>query len=243
MSRIQRTAVLLLVVSLAAVAVRLGVWQLSRLSARRASNATLLAARALPPIDLGAPSVADSLLTGRRITARGSFRDAGTLLLRNRAFRDAPGLHVVSPFEVSGSGAVVWVLRGFVNAADAVSAPRPLPAPTPGTVRITGLAAEAPETRNAGQPLALGGDTTWQRLDRDVLAARDPGALPMFVYLEGPASGPGGLPTVEPPSLDEGPHLSYAIQWFGIALAILTFGWVVVRRRGDRGPAPPPAAP
>ncbi|MCA9763729.1 MAG: SURF1 family protein [Gemmatimonadetes bacterium] len=243
MSGFRRSATLMLVVVLAAVAVRLAFWQLSRLADRRAANATLLAARDLPPIDLGAPQVADSQLAGRRITARGRFRDQGTLLLRNRAFRDAPGLHVVSPFVIEGTGTVVWVLRGFVNAADGVSAPRPLPGPTPGTVRISGLAAEPPETRNAGQPLALADDTTWQRLDRSVLSRRDPAGLPVFVYLEGPASGPGGLPTVPAPSLDEGPHLSYAIQWFGIALAILTFGWVVVRRRGDRGPAPPPAAP
>lgn len=241
MSRLRRTALLTLVVVLAAVAVRLGIWQLHRLTERRARNAVELAARDLPPLNLAtAPSV-DTALAGRRATAQGHFLDAGELLLRNRAFRDAPGVHVVTPFAIEGSDRILWVLRGFANAADAVH-PGEVPAPIPGTVTIRGILARIPATGNRGQPLRAG-DSTWQRLDSTVAVEHQPRALPAFLYLEGGPSGPGRLEAVEPPALGEGPHLSYAIQWFGIALAILTFGFVFVRRRGGRGPARPPAAP
>ena len=35
---------------------------------------------------------------------------------------------------------------------------------------------------------------------------------------------------VPPPTLDEGPHLSYAVQWFIFAAAVL-LGWVLAVRR------------
>ncbi len=243
MSDFRHRVVLVLVVVLAAVAVRLGVWQLDRRSDRRATNATMVAARTLPPIDLAAPAIGDSTLIGRRITATGRFDGAGTILLRNRSFRDAPGLYVVTPFMVHGSSHPGWVLRGFVNAADGVRPKFPLPSFAPGTVTIEGLALENPTTTNAGQPLGIGPDTTWQRPDARLLAERLPGSLPVMVLLVSPDTVLGGLPTIEPPSLDEGPHLSYAVQWFGIALAILTFGWLVVKRRDDPGPVRPPAVP
>ncbi len=242
MSEWRRWALLALVLALAAVAIRLGVWQLDRLSQRRAHNTLELAARDLPPVDLGTGSPGDSALPGRRVTATGHFEPSDQLLLRNRAWHDAPGVHVVTAFVADGSGAVVWVLRGFANAADAVH-PAEVVAPTPGTVTIRGTLAALPATVNAGQPLASRGDTTWQRLDSAVAQRRRAGSLPAFVYLEGDEAGPGRLPAVEPPPLGEGPHLSYAIQWFGIATAILAFGAVFVRRRDGRGPARPPAAP
>ncbi len=243
MSRQRRRLTQVLVILLAIVAVRLGIWQLNRLEQRRTANAVLLAARDLPPVDLTVAGVADSALVGRRIIARGHFRDQGTLLLRNRAYRDAPGVEVVTPFEVEGGEVVAWVLRGFVNAADGVRPEWPLPDYRHGPVTISGIAAAASETSDHGHPLVIGSDTTWQRLDADFLAHRDPRALAMFVYLEAPDTTLGGVPTIAPPSLDEGPHLSYALQWFGIAIAILTFGLVVVRQPTGRGPAPPPAAP
>lgn len=243
MSVFGQRATLSLVVILAAIAVRLGFWQLDRLDMRRATNATLTAARDLPPLDLTAGDLNDSTLVGRRITATGRFTATGELLLRNRAFRDAPGLHVVTPFRLEGTGRSVWVLRGFVNAADAVTPARPLPSFASGDVTVTGVALAMPVTTNRGQPLVIGVDTTWQRSDAALLRERLPTALPILVYLEARDTAVGGLPTIDPPSLDEGPHLSYAIQWFGIASAILAFGWIVVRKRGDPGPSRPRAAP
>ncbi|HET9065474.1 MAG TPA: SURF1 family protein [Gemmatimonadales bacterium] len=243
MSDFRHRAVLALVVVLAAGAVRLGIWQLSRLSERRATNTVLIAARALPPIDLADPAIEDSVLAGRQVTATGRFEESGTIMLRNRAFRDAPGVYLVTPFLIEGSPHPAWVLRGFVNAADGVRPNRPMPRAAPGVVTITGLAMTNPTTTNGGQPLGIGSDTTWQRPDAGLLAERLPGSLPIMVLLVAPDTVLGGLPTVAPPSLDEGPHLSYAVQWFGIALAILTFGWLVVRRRDDPGPARPHAAP
>lgn len=242
MSRLRRIGLLLLIVGLAAVAVRLGFWQLDRLAVRRADNQATEAARALPPLDLGRDLPGERTIVGRAAVARGAFLGEGELRLRNRAHREAPGVHVVTPFRIAQTGAVVWVLRGFAHAADGVT-PAAIPAPLAGEVTIRGVLAAFPVTGNRGRPAITAGDTTWQRLDSATIAARLPSGLPAFLYLAGDESGPGRLPAVPPPALDEGPHLSYAIQWFGIATAILAFGWLVVRKRAGRGPVPPAAAP
>lgn len=241
MSKSGRLALFGLLLALGAVAARLGVWQLDRLSQRRETNEVELAARALPVLDLATAGLDDSAVAGRRITARGEFLPRGELLLRNRVHRKAPGVHVVTPFRIGGSDRTLWVLRGFAHAADGVS-PTVIPDPIPGEVTVRGVMAAFPVTDNGGRPAVTNGDTTWQRLDSAVAMSRLPGGLPGYLYLEGDDGGPGQLPAVAPPGLDEGPHLSYAIQWFGIATAIVAFG-IIVLRRGGRSSVPPREAP
>lgn len=241
MSKFGRLALIGLLLALAAVAVRLGVWQLDRLSQRRATNDVELAARGLPILDLSTPGVEDSALAGRRVATRGAFLTGEQLILRSRVHRKAPGVHVMTPFRVAGTDRTLWVLRGFAHAADGAS-PGVVPDPIPGEVTIRGVMAAFPVTGNGGRPAVSNGDTTWQRLDSAVAMSRFPNALPAYLYLEGEEGGPGQLPAVAPPALDEGPHLSYAIQWFGIAIAIVGFG-IIVLRRGGRSSAPPPEAP
>ncbi len=57
------------------------------------------------------------------------------------------------------------------------------------------------------------------------------------MYLDLIASDPpteGDYPTpVPPPELSEGPHLSYAMQWFIFAAAVVV-GWVLAVRRSIR---------
>jgi surfeit locus 1 family protein len=234
--------VLVLAFGLAAVALRLGVWQLDRLAGRREANAVIAEARALPRRHLG-PADLEALRNGMAVRVTGTFHPAGELLLRNRVHREAPGVHVVTPFRVGDSDRSLWVLRGFALAADGVH-PDTVPAPTVGQVTLEGEVHALPVTEDGGQMVISAGDSTWRRLDSAMAAARVPRAAPFLLYLAGGASGPGALPGVEPPQLDEGPHLSYALQWFGIALAIAAFAlFIVLRRPSDRGPAPPPGAP
>lgn len=243
MSRSRPLPWMILILLLAAVAIRLGVWQLERLGDRRATNLVELAARDLPPLDLTLPGADDSLLAGRRITARGHFEPAGEIYLRNRAHNQAPGVHVTTPFAIDATGDQLWVVRGFAFAPDGIT-PRFVTSPQSGTVTISGVASSFPMTEDAGQPIPVEGKTSYRRLDAIVARQLEPRSLDGFVYLAGDTGGPGQLPAVLPPALDEGPHFSYAIQWFGIAAAMLTFGWLVILRpRGGRGSAPPPAAP
>lgn len=231
-----------MVVTIAVSAITLGRWQLRRLSARHASNLALLAARDLPAFDLSGAGQLEGTVAGRRVTAKGVFDPARQLLIRGRVQDQSPGLDVVTPLVLSDGERVIWVRRGFVRSPDAATPPDVIPAPDTGLVQVTGIAVEVPQRSDSGKPLRRGAVTTWSRLDGAVIRSRAPRSLPLELLLAADSTGPGRLAPVPPPELTNGPHLSYAIQWFGIALAALVFG-VIFLWRDRPGSVQPPGAP
>lgn len=239
MSRTRRITLIVVIIVLTVAALGLSRWQWNRLQSRRSHNNALLAARALDPLTLTSTSA--SPVPGRRLRVRGTFIPVEQIALRGRVHDAAPGLEIATAFRVAGSDKTLWVLRGFVASPDAASIPV-VPLPASGEVTLQGLSLPVPTTTDAGQPLVRGNDTTWRRLDQGVLRQRTPLTYDVYLLLSGDEGGPGRLPSVAAPTLDNGPHLSYALQWFGIALAIAAFG-IIALRRTDHGSAPPLAAP
>ena len=125
-------------------------------------------------------------------------------------------------------GRILLVQRGFVPLGQTAAA-----APS-GEVDIVGRLRE-PQVRRRGQVSdpAEGELTEVQRIDFDRLAPQLPGNLvPMWVELvsSDPAeAGPFPQP-VAVPELGEGPHLSYAVQWFIFSIAVAV-GWVLAVRK------------
>jgi cytochrome oxidase assembly protein ShyY1 len=65
--------------------------------------------------------------------------------------------------------------------------------------------------------------------------ARLPYPLLPILMLQTPDSSLPSFPRrLEPPEIDEGPHLSYAIQWFLFAGLAAGFAILVVGRTGER---------
>ena len=224
--------VLLQVLTLVVVAtcVRLGIWQLDRLEQRRAFNALVRAREAMP-----AEPIARLLPTGgaarpddvayRRATAEGRYDPAREVLLFGRALGGRPGSHVLTPLLLPDGRAIV-VDRGWVP-LDVEDAPVPGAAPPASPVRVEGVLLP-PETDD---PAALAGD----RMDRVSLAAlarRLPyPMLPVYLELRRQEPPPGPLPRpAPPPELTEGPHLSYAVQWFQFAAVAVGVDAALVRR-------------
>jgi surfeit locus 1 family protein len=204
-------------VVVAAVCVRLGMWQLDRLAERRAANAEALAARAAPEVML-APGALGPELAGRRVSVAGEFDRSGEVVIRGQAWDGGPGVRVVTPLRIEGSDTVVLVDRGFVKSPDAVHADL-TGLDEPGRRTVRGLAFPLGRREDGGQPLERDGAATWRGLDRDALRARLPFPVAAVWVLEtaDPALPPWPR-RMEPPALDDGPHLSYAIQWFSFAL-------------------------
>lgn len=231
MSPLARRLTLLGLVLVAALFVRLGFWQLSRLEERRAANRAAAEARAEPARELGAGAdwTAEEL-NQRWVVASGAFDHAHEIVIRGQAFQGTPGVLVVTPLRLTASDSAVPVLRGFVPAADAVRAEIDS-LREPGAVRVRGLA--TPIASGGGQPLDYSGHTTWARLDLAALRARLPYPVLPVLLRQTPDSGLPALPRRLPaPELSEGPHLSYAIQWFAFAVMAVAFGVLVVRKSG-----------
>jgi surfeit locus 1 family protein len=214
----------------AAAFVRLGFWQLGRLRERETSNRVTLSARAAPPVSLDrVDSAGISSLGQRHVIATGRYDEDHDIVLRGVALDGVPGVHVVTPLLLPGRETALLVDRGFVPSPDAVTVETDS-LREPGRVRVEGIAIPIPS--GGGKPLEHGGRTTWGRLDLAELRQRLPyPILPIYVR-QLPDSGLPAFPRrVPPPALDEGPHLSYAIQWFLFAVMAVMFGVLVVNRK------------
>ena len=217
----------------AAVCVRLGLWQLNRLQDRRATNAVWKAARSAPVVLLDG-SFKDSSLVNRRVQARGHYDHTHDIVLRGQVYRGVPGVEIVSPLVLDNdTSRAILVNRGFVPAPDAVTFD-PNDLKEPGTREVEGITFPM-DTAN-GIPLRRGSLTTWGRLERDALEAQLPYHVFPFYIRQAPDSSSPAFPRrLDPPPLNDGPHLNYAIQWFAFAGMAIVFGGIMARlKRGDR---------
>lgn len=244
----------LVVLAVAAVCIRLGLWQLDRLDQRQARNALMEARMAEPPTPLEGLSP-DTTSAYRRVTLSGGC-EGEQVVLAARSRRGAPGAHLLCRFRTT-SGAVVLLDRGWVHSADARTVPPELLRQAPRDTTIQALLVPFP----AGEAVTRRGRTS-ARISRDSADASAVQSLPAVMYrlnrdearavtgvdfapwyaqVTAPPGSPSGPPyPPEAPDLSPGPHLGYAVQWFSFALIGLV-GWAIlaVSRReievaGDR---------
>lgn len=206
----------------AAVCVRLGFWQLARLRQRLARNAVARAAWALPPINLVGAIPLDSA-RNRRVRVRGVYDFSHQQLWRPHVLDEAPGVDLVTPVRLA-DGRGVLVDRGWVPSADAYHVDERA-YQEPDSADVVGLALAAPRTR---------GDVDPPRLKDAV-----PYPLLPFVVQQLPDSVAAFRPNVPQrlpaPELTNGPHLSYAIQWFSFATIILVGSAILFWKAGREG--------
>jgi surfeit locus 1 family protein len=235
-SRSRRIALLVLLL-VAAVCARLGVWQLSRLRQRRAVNREILKARAEPPVSLNQAGRRDSAALAQRwVTATGRYDRRNEVVLRGQTYEGTPGVQVVTPLRLEGSDTAALVIRGFVPAPDAVRAELDS-LDEPGEHRVTGLA--LPMGSGGGNPLEVAGHSTWVRLDFPALSRTLPYPILPLAILQTPDSSLPRYPLrLSPPDVDDGPHLNYAVQWFLFSALSVAFALVVVAKTGGSRRAP-----
>ena len=227
----KRYGILVVGVLTAAVCVRLGLWQLDRLDQRKARNALIQERQEQAPVDLleterfSALFGSDSLHY-RRATAGGTFDFEREVVVMARVYRGVPGAYVITPLLMAGDTAVL-VERGWAPAPDGraveLSALR-----EPSVGEVLGVLMPphvATDVREA--------EPAWPRFEREanpaVLAEEYPYALIPLVLRR--TSNPDALPAtmraVPLPELTNGPHLSYALQWFSFA-TIAVIGSIVL---------------
>ena len=223
----------------AAVCVRLGFWQLDRLHGRKDANRGIAAAEGRPPAPLStllASTPDPTVLRFRRATIAGRYDPAHEVLLYGRnASTGEAGDHVLTPLVLPDGSAIV-VDRGWVPIESTVPLSGSDAAPA-GQVRITGVLfpPDALSTPVAGASPAV----NVTKVDLGQLGGQVPyPLLPFYVLLQHqdpPQSG--RLPEMPPlPPFTNGPHLSYAVQWFSFAaIAIVGYGVVLRRERVNAG--------
>jgi cytochrome oxidase assembly protein ShyY1 len=163
----------------------------------------------------------------RVITTSGSFDADQQILLRNRYFEGKYGYAVLTRFTTE-DGDSIWVDRGWVAAgASATVAPITSPVPT-GIVSITArlrLDSSLPSGSFFALPLNRNDDLVSKLNAQSGLASEK-------YYLDLIS---GSLPSLTPtapsqiPSLSDGPHLAYAVQWILFA-GLVVYGRYLIRK-------------
>ena len=226
----------LLAVVVAAVCVRLGIWQLQRLGERRARNAAVSARLAAPPVSLNQLPGDPTAARYRRVRLTGTLDFDHEIVLTGRSRQGAPGVHIVTPLRLDGSDRAVLVNRGWVYAPDAATVERSRWF-EPERVSLYGYVDVFP-LPTAANPRSIGAQRAWRRLDTARIAQTLPYPIePFYVVVLGTQ---GEQPRTAPvrlqlPPLDEGPHKNYAIQWFSFAtiaiVGVSALIWQDIRKR------------
>lgn len=216
-------------------------WQVSRLGDRKDLNATIRARTSEPVVGvetLTEPGdyASSGALEFRRVTATGQYLTDQEVLVRSRSRDGAPGSWVLTPLELADGLAVV-VNRGWIsNSGQLEGVPERFAAPD-GDVFVTGVVRRT-ETRGSLGPRDPEGGTLANlaradlaRLDQQIEAD----VLPVYVQLDEarPAVTDVDPAPVPIPALDEGPHLSYAVQW-AIFTTVALVGYPLILRRRAR---------
>ena len=218
-----------------ALMIWLAFWQLDRLDQRQAFNDLVteqVEQPAVPLEELLAEAGDDPRsIEWRQAIVTGTYLPDQVIWF-NRSQDGIAGDNVLSAL-VTDDGTTVIVNRGFVALGAEVPAAPSIETEVLARVRV-------PQSRQRGELTdAATSDapiTEVRRIDLDQLAAQLPGDVaPVYLDLIDaiPAPGPEDPLPVPAPSLDEGPHLSYAAQWFIFATCVLA-GWVLAVRRSIR---------
>jgi cytochrome oxidase assembly protein ShyY1 len=216
-------------------------WQFARRHETAEANALIVANASAPPRPLAdvLPSL-DAFRADqewRTVTVEGTYLTGEQLLVRNRVHDDDPGFEVLTPLRLA-DGSVFVLDRGWVPIGTKQDRPDSVP-PAPGGTVTVEARLQADEGPLAGRTAPAG-----EIPSVDLRAVEAAVGLPTYtgaygqVRSESPAAASAPI-RLEPSGdigVDEGTHLSYAIQW--IIFAMLGFGalgWSIRRDLLDAG--------
>lgn len=225
---------LTLAVVFAAACVGLGFWQFARLDEARMHIARIDANYDAAPVAidlvLADSDSFDVSQTWKPVVASGQYDVANQILVRSRPLDGQIGFEVLTPLVLT-DGRVFIIDRGWIPSGETTAEPGNVPDPPQGEVTVIARL-KPPEPALAGREAVDGTVPTIH--------------LPMIRTLVGPETIVGAYGTLDSespavaemptppqkPALDEGPHLSYALQW--LLFAIMGFVGLGLAVRNER---------
>lgn len=216
-------------------------WQFGRNAERAAQNGAITAAVTAPAVP-----VADLMSTTGQptedvawhvVTATGQFDPDPQIQVRLRQDgQGQPVSEVIAIFDLT-DGRSLLVDRGYVSFADVQAGVPIAPLPT-GPVTITGrVQAEQVDPSNR-QPVVVGNRTEAYAISAAAFGDLTSTKNMLDGYIQLTPESPGVLTPIDVPQTDDGPFLSYALQWaaFGV-IALIGLCVFIVREIAD--PRPP----
>ena len=209
--------------------VRLGLWQVSRLHERQRFNAVMASRLVAAPASIESLTGPPDSLRYRRARVSGAPDYAHESVLVQRSHEGSPGVYLVTPVLTPGNDTATMVVRGWVYSPDGVRVDQSRWREGD-SLTVEGYLDELPAGGEAdsfpGQPNAV---RRLQRADLARRAGRPVRAMYLWAVSDGTAPSTQKTARFTLPVLDDGPHRSYAIQWFCFAIIALVGAAIVVR--------------
>jgi cytochrome oxidase assembly protein ShyY1 len=219
---------LLLAAIFAAACVFLGRWQMDRRAETLAEINRVTSNYSAPPVPFAQAREQFISLDPERewaqVELKGSYDVQGQRIVRNRPLNGQPGYEVVVPFRLD-TGETVVVDRGWLPIGnDNPGRPDSIPAPPAGNVTVVVRLKPAEPQLQRGAPEG-------QLASIDLAAYSGELGYPLLTGAYGQLASE--TPAVEQmpvafpmPSVEEGTHLSYSLQWFAFGiLMFIGFGY------------------
>ena len=224
------------------VLISLGFWQLNRAEQKFAGRDVREQRAALAPKALRATDVDPQAMVARQVEARGRFDLRHQFLLQNQRYRERPGYQVYTPLRLDQDTGVL-VDRGWVAAHFGRDQPEPDLRGAGDEISVVAVVDNPPSIGlKLGEPGA--GSRDWPRQVQYIdfaWAERQLGyRLLPYVLLPSQLPEQNLVQNHQPERIGERgmppeKHVSYAVQWFALALGLVVIYFVVnLSRIGGR---------
>lgn len=223
----------LLVILLLPVLLGLGVWQLIRTDQKKAIIAAEDASLAKSPLIIANKFEATENLQFRRLQITGQFDTTHLIYIDNKVQQGQVGYDVVMPLRIHGTQQFVLVNRGWVPLG-ASRAEFPAIATPDTEITIVGIAKYDPKdvvAMGKGNRSNEGWPALVRWIDISQLQQELKVELVPFLLLLDPSSPYGFVREWKFVSMPPEKHMSYAVQWFALAMALFIIYIVVNTRR------------
>jgi surfeit locus 1 family protein len=229
----------ILVIAAVLVMIRLGFWQLDRLSQRRAFNERVQAQLNAEKLQLSSQNLDLDLynMEYREAEISGQFDHEHQVVLRNQDWQGNLGVHLLTPLMIEGEDRAILVDRGWVPYKDFTDG-NLAQYDVPGTVQIEGtIRRSQAKPRIGGRADILPGPgepplEAWNWTNISNISRQVPYELLPVYLVSLPGAAENDLPYRSHKELEltEGSHMGYALQWFTFA-AILAIGYPLFVRK------------
>lgn len=211
--------ILILSVILIIIFTRLGFWQLSRADEKDSKQQLLdqLAHEAVLTLSSSYVELRDLLF--RNVEVKGQFIASHTIYLDNKIYRGAVGYHVLTPMRIENSDMHVLVNRGWVALGNNRATLPEVYTPTD-VITLSGIAL-SPTIRTMKISDEISTGKVWIALDFEKYQTSTGLKLQpiLFVQLDNSIND-GLMRELERQDLGASKNMSYAFQWFFLAITV-----------------------
>lgn len=211
--------ILILSVVLIIIFTRLGLWQLSRADEKDSKQQLLDQLADEAALTLPSSRIALNDLLFRNVEVRGQFIANRTIFLDNKVYRGVVGYHVLTPMRIENSNMHVLINRGWVAIGKNRSTLPEVYTPTD-IVTVSGIVL-SPTIRTMKISDEISTGKVWIALDFEKYQAVSELELQPVLLLQLDNSISDGLiREMERQDLGASKNMSYAFQWFFLAITV-----------------------